>query len=453
MGSPVRRMIDRLLTVVARTALRGFFRRLEVDGTETLPKGRPVLVVANHFNGFIDPVMLVHVFGRLPRFLARSTLWDMKFARPLLAFAGMIPVYRPQDVEDLSGNVSVFEACYRVLAKGGLVGIFPEGITHDEPSIKDVRTGAARIALGAHAAGVEGLLIVPVGLLFDDKVALRSRVLGRVGRAIEVDDFARDRSHGGAVVDDSDHDAVRELTTTIDHRLREVAPDYVDQREARVLRRAAEVALRTGEDRPAHVTLASQERLARELARTPQSVRDEIADELARYHLDLELAGLRDRQVEAGLHARALLQRTIVTTVALTVLAPFAFVGALWNALPYWLVKLVGRVVAEPVTKGTARLVAALVLFPLSWASVVWFDDYSGVLPGLLVVIIAPVLGLIAVGWFEALVRVTADWRGWIGITDRRALLPGVEVARARVVDVVVVAAGPVAMADALQRS
>ena len=111
--------------------------------------------------------------GRLPRFLGKSTLWDVWPLRPFLALAGIIPVYRAVDPSSgaggtrrATGNRSSFEACHRVLARQGMVALFPEGTTHDIPRLDEIRTGAARIALGARAAGVRDLLILPMGLGF-----------------------------------------------------------------------------------------------------------------------------------------------------------------------------------------------------------------------------------------------------------------------------------------------
>ena len=189
------------------------FRRVEVVG-DPEARGRPVLLVANHFYGFVDPVVLMQVFGRLPRFLAKSTLWDVVPARPLLALAGMIPVHRPED-RGAGGhdNADVFAACHEVLAADGFVGIFPEGTTHDDPAIREVRTGAARIALGAHAAGVRDLVILPVGVHYDDKVALRSNAWPA---SLPMYDIAAEVSAAGHRMDSEDRDAVTQVTEVID---------------------------------------------------------------------------------------------------------------------------------------------------------------------------------------------------------------------------------------------
>ena len=63
---------------------------------------------------------------------------------------------------------------------------FPEGISHDEPELQPLKTGAARIALGAmERHGPLPVRIVPVGLTFEEKGVFRSRALLVVGEAID----------------------------------------------------------------------------------------------------------------------------------------------------------------------------------------------------------------------------------------------------------------------------
>lgn len=434
--SILRSALDRFLILVARVALRLLFREVVVEGRERVPRDKPLIVVANHFNGFIDPVMLMTVFGRLPRFLAKATLWDRPAFRPFLAVAGMIPVYRRQDGAGVSANSSMFAACHDVLSRGALIGVFPEGTTHDDLAIHGMRTGAARIALGARASGVAGIAIVPAGLTFDDKIALRTGVLARVGRPIDVDEVAQQLATGPGA-GEADRDAVRALTAMIAERLREVAPNYHDVREAGILRRAAQITIQSRNSPGAPADLGDRERLARRLAQAPQGQRRDIAEALARYHLDLELMGLRDQQVASQDRVTRLLRRTLAVTGGLVVLAPLAFVGALWNLVPYWLVRLAGSIAASPVSKGTARLLAALIAFPLAWIAVVMLDAFHGVIPGVVVVALAPVLGLVSVGWSESLVHVYRDWRAFVALTERRVLLPSLFASRAAVVNTV----------------
>ena len=56
----------RVIAWIGRFAATLLFRRVEVAGLERCPTGRPVLLVANHFNGFVDPVLIATASGGCP---------------------------------------------------------------------------------------------------------------------------------------------------------------------------------------------------------------------------------------------------------------------------------------------------------------------------------------------------------------------------------------------------
>ena len=71
-----------------------------------------------------------------------------------------------------------FIAARKLLASGGTIGICPEGVSHDEPGLKPIKTGAARISLAAVSTGeVSKLKIVPAGLYYTSKTSFRSYAL------------------------------------------------------------------------------------------------------------------------------------------------------------------------------------------------------------------------------------------------------------------------------------
>ena len=92
-------------------------------------------------------------------------------------------------------NANAFAAIHAVLAAGQMVLIFPEGRSWDEPRLAPIKTGTARMALSARDAGVRGVTIVPIGINYERKDGLRSRVLVEVGEPIAID--ALDTGRGG----------------------------------------------------------------------------------------------------------------------------------------------------------------------------------------------------------------------------------------------------------------
>ncbi|HEX4820016.1 MAG TPA: 1-acyl-sn-glycerol-3-phosphate acyltransferase, partial [Acidimicrobiales bacterium] len=140
-----------IAVVLTRLVRRGLFRQVEVVGLERIPRDRPVVLVANHFNGFVDVAVMVASVGRLPRFVAKSTIGANPFVRALLRMFRVVLVRRPEDMVDGAvDNTAMFTETTAALSKGDMVALFPEGTTHDRTSLARIRTGAARIAFSAH---------------------------------------------------------------------------------------------------------------------------------------------------------------------------------------------------------------------------------------------------------------------------------------------------------------
>jgi 1-acyl-sn-glycerol-3-phosphate acyltransferase len=444
---------DRVLRRVAAVVSRCFFRSVEVVGPRA-DRG-PVIVAASHLIGFVDPVLLVAALGRLPRFLAKGTLWRIAVARPFLALARLIPVHRREDSDGHVSNTAAFASAVEALAGGATVAIFPEGTTHDLPHLVELRTGVARIALQAVDAGVADLRIAPVGIAYEDKVALRGRALVQFGEPVDV---AAEAARSRREIDD-DHEVVRDLMATLDRRLRAVSPDFATTLEAMALTDAAKVAVRDEMPDPRRdPPLAVSSPRARVVAHADPERRRRAVDAVAHYELVLGRLGLRDADVARSVGPLALARRVAVLAAVVVVLAPFALAGLLANALPTALVVAAGLAPRAPVTKGTVRVLVAVVVFPLTWLAIAWFDvgagaiadiitgmtfplspvlgtDRSGVLASLLVFAALPLLGVAALAVVAEWGEFRAAWRSWRTTLDRRGQLDELRALRAEVVD------------------
>lgn len=199
---------------LSRLALGGFYR-LEIAGPP-IPATGPLLLVANHPNSLLDPAGVAAAAGRPVRFLAKAPLFSDPRVGWLVRASGAVPVFRPPDDPAQTGrNAEVFRAVEEALAGGDAVGIFPEGISHSAPALAPLRTGAARIALGAAQAGAPPTLL-PVGLCFREKGRFRSAALVLVGEPVPWEDL-QGRGSGDAA-------AVRELTARMERALGALVP-------------------------------------------------------------------------------------------------------------------------------------------------------------------------------------------------------------------------------------
>ncbi len=229
-----------LLRVLARLALRWYYRDIDVEGLEHLPSRRPLLLAVNHPNALVDALLVGCIVPRRVMITAKSTLFANPIGAAFLRWVSVVPLRRASDESDLSDtpnparNRGTFEAVHEALRGGGAVLVFPEGITHDEPWLAPLKTGAARMALHSKKAGdVPELTIVPIGLTFERKEAPRTRVLVRIGEPIALADWQPPPGIAAA----------QALTSEIEARLRAVTPNYSSTDDAaRAVRLASLIA-------------------------------------------------------------------------------------------------------------------------------------------------------------------------------------------------------------------
>ncbi|WP_338864208.1 lysophospholipid acyltransferase family protein [Myxococcus stipitatus] len=198
---------------VVAVCLRLFYR-VKVNAPGAEPEG-PVLFVGNHPNGLIDPGLVFIITRRPVTFLAKAPLFSLPVLGWLLKGLDALPVYRKQDdPTKMGGNEGTLDAAKGALLQGRAITIFPEGKSHSEPGLAELKTGASRIALSAAKEGA-AVRIVPVGLTYAEKNVFRSEVLIDVGPAIEVASFLPSDAA-------SESESVRALTDRIAEGLRAV---------------------------------------------------------------------------------------------------------------------------------------------------------------------------------------------------------------------------------------
>ena len=173
----------RAVTALLRVLTRVFFKRIDIVGLERVPAGVPVIFAVNHPNALIDPLFLLCFAPRPVSFLAKAPLFTMPVIGWFVRGLDSIPVYRKEDKVPGGSNEETFARARAVLARGGAIAIFPEGTTHSDPRLRELKTGAARIALGA---SMERIAIVPVGLYYTSKQTFRSSAVMQLGDPIFV---------------------------------------------------------------------------------------------------------------------------------------------------------------------------------------------------------------------------------------------------------------------------
>jgi 1-acyl-sn-glycerol-3-phosphate acyltransferase len=383
-------MTRRLITAFIRIVAKIFFRRIEIVGWKHVPPGAPVIFAVNHPNALIDPMFLLCFAPRPVSFLAKAPLFTMPVIGWLTRRFDTIPVYRKQDNLGTS-NRRTFDRARDVLKQGGSIAIFPEGTTHSDPKLRELKTGAARIALGAGIA----VSIVPTGLYYTEKKTFRSSALMYFGPPVAVTPEPVDEQG------EPPADAVDALTAQIELALADVTLQS-DSHSALDLIARAERIFTGGDDHGLAYELEVRRRFVAGYA-------------YLRAHDPRRLASLESRV--ARFDAEALASRAGVppTTIGMLLLLPLAAVGA---ALHYPLYRLIGFI-ATRFTRGEEEMIATvkalggMLLYPLMWiALAVWAGVRGGVESALALMIALPLLAYMALRVFEALDDVVGRLRG-----------------------------------------
>lgn len=420
-GSWTRRVIHALISI----ALRLFFRRIEVSGVDRVQLSGPLIFVLNHPNGLIDPALVFCAFPRRVSFLAASTLFRLPVIGTLLRVVEALPLYRRVDAShDTARNIQTFKACHELLGLGRCIALFPEGVSHDATHLLPLKTGAARIALGAISVSGRGdaadaqaipLSIVPVGLYYTSKTSFRSEALLRFGMPLEVAPVALDEDG------EPPRDEVRLLSKRIETALREVTLNTEGDVELEEVKRAEELFSSLYESiafrQTLHETFNTLRRLAEGLrlirAHSPDRVR-RLRERIERYEHELRSIGVTPDALSISAHTRGYVFRHfLLRSLLIALLSPLAVFGALVHFPAYGLSNLLAwryRTHGPDSIAPTVKILAAIVFMPLTWLIV---SAISFLLWGwrasLLMFPLVVLTGYVALRVFEELY----EMRGW----------------------------------------
>ena len=434
-------MLRRFIKVVLLFALRVFFRRVEVVGRDRVPREGPVVFVLNHPNALIDPAFLLAYAPRRISFLAKSPLFRMPVVGFFVRALDSIPVYRKQDEtgDTAALNRKTFGRAAALLRRGGTIAICPEGASHNEPYLLPLKSGAARIALGAVSAKDEAeagggggrppldLKIVPAGLYYTAKTTFRSGALLYFGEPIPVGP-AEPGPDG-----EPPREAVRALSDRVAEGLRSLTLN-ADRHEALQMVARAERIFSAAEDGD-----EEGESLERELRRRRRFVEayayhrqhslarvEALERRVWAYEEELRQAGFEDpRQLSPSTVADyARVRKLVARVLAFLLLLPVALAGA---ALHYPAYKLAGVLATRFARQyddvlSTFKIAAALFLFPLTWGALgLVLYGWAGWGWGLAAFALAPLAGYVALRTREEFGRFAAGTRAALFFVRERS--------------------------------
>jgi len=401
-------MIRRVIVALVRLALRIYFKHIEVTGLEHVPLTTPVIFVLNHPNALVDPVFLLCLAPREVSFLAKAPLFRMPVIGFLVRALDSLPVYRRQDEgEDVSKNQETFIAARKLLARGGTIGICPEGVSHDEPYLKPIKTGAARISLAAVATGeVSNLKVVPAGLYYTSKTSFRSSALLYFGEPLDVATVEMDETANPP------RDAVRALSDRIEEALRAVILDAQQKEAVQTISRAERIfssSFDQGDNESLKEELQLQQRFIKaygDLQKSQPERLRRLEVKMIRFEEELNQAGVDPEELAPPSSTLDVFWRILNRLVMFLLILGPAILGTIVHYPAYRLGGYLSTKLSQNSEDviSTIKIISAMLLFPLTWI-VVAIVAYAilGWLAVVASLILIPLSGYVAIIFFEEL--------------------------------------------------
>lgn len=177
------------LRPLVNSACRLFYRNLHVrDSNQVSGKKAPIILISNHQNALLDPLLCCISSPEQLNFLTRADVFKNSIAKKVLFSLNMLPVYRPHDkVNILESNAPTFQESLKRLEKNQIMSLFPEG-THDRAqNLMPFKKGAARLICDVFASGKKDKIIIqPVGLHYTNIMHSGYPCFVKFGEQVEI---------------------------------------------------------------------------------------------------------------------------------------------------------------------------------------------------------------------------------------------------------------------------
>ena len=423
-------MLYTILKLVIKIAMKVYFRSIHVRNAEFVPTDVPLVIVANHPSSFMDPLVVGAYIRQKLFFIAKGVLFNNKILRWIFNNMHLIPVYRPFETPDLMyKNEQTFKRCYELLAKKGVIMIFPEGISETVRRLRKFKTGPARIALGAEKENnfKLGVAIVPVGLNYSNPHRFQSELFVNFAKPIDISQFFD-------LYKKDEFKAVRVLTDHIKERIADHTID-IENEALEELVKNIEVIYKSRLKKDFEVSHDEKERdylLTKEIVEAvhhfhrqdPKGV-EKVKQKIQRYTDDLEKLELKDHLLKKDSRKSSLLLYSLKTIVYSLFGFPFYLYGLINNYLPY----KIPDFLANTLTKredfyGSITMTTGIFTFLFFYTIQIWLValyiplviDSTWIFPGYLgwisivYAISLPLSGFFTWHYWKLLIKIRRSW-------------------------------------------
>lgn len=345
-------MIYAILKSISKPALNVYFKNIHIEGKEHLPKEGPFLIVANHPSSFLDPVSIAVLVKQKISFLAKGVMFKNKVIGSILRGLNMVAIHRAEDNPGmLSNNENVFKECYKKLSENGAIMIFPEGTSEMERRLRKIKTGAARIALGAEKENNYSLdvKIIPVGLNYSKSSRFRSELTLLIGKPINVLDYKTEYQK-------NEIDGAKQLTQKIETEIRNLIIAIDKQEYDELIERVESIykskliKLADNQENKNVVQIKISQGIVNAVKHFQQNeplLFDNIKFKIDRYFQKLEKTNLSDKSIGQKKRKENLLIYILKSVLMLAFGFPIWLFGMINSYIPYKLPRMIALSITD----------------------------------------------------------------------------------------------------------
>lgn len=194
-------MLYHFVKIIMSTALRFFYRRVYVTGLETIAREGPAIIIANHSSSLMDAAILGVLIQRPVHFFTRADVFSSRLFSKVLGALNMIPVNNHEAGRNTLGdNNESFSKAAEILAKGGIVVFFPEGISHIDRRLLPLRKGVFRLAFQSAKQNnfLLNIPVIPAGINYSHPSTCQADVMIHFGTPLLLNDYKEEYLNNAA---------------------------------------------------------------------------------------------------------------------------------------------------------------------------------------------------------------------------------------------------------------
>lgn len=422
-------MLYRILKFTIGIGIRLYYNEIRIKNKKYLKSsGKPMIVVANHPNTLMDAWVIGMVCNQPIYYMAKATLFDSSFKLKLLRSLNMIPINR-QGEGKIKGvvNEDSLSECYKVLAEGKTLVIFPEGTSYKERILRKLKTGTARIALETEKRNnwKLDLQIVAVGLNYSQQEKFRSDILIDIDKPRNVQEYKEE-------YETKPREASQQLTSSIRKRLENVLVTVESHDEDLLVEEIYRVmnTKYAGNEKGVNKEVKEMKEITKrldEIKILQPWLLEDIKIKIKSINWKLTKMHIRTDFLDKKFRSLAFFRQMIISVIFVLIALPFALFGAVHNIFQYlftdWIVPkistdveyfaplaiLVGIVLYPVIYTGFA--IGAYRLLDLNWYSLIIY------------ILLMPLSGLFTYWFAKYLRNVSYQWQYMLLLVDRKQTL------------------------------